>query len=227
MNLRIDDLQNGYFIIQDPKKFCFGVDAVLLSNFVIDNIKENNSILDLGCGNGIIPILLCAKKSIKVTGLEIQKENIELANKSVAYNNLQDKIKLVCGDIKNVGEIFKGKKFDVVVTNPPYIHNGSGLLNVNKSVAISRHEIYCNLRDVISAAAYVLNHGASFYMIHRPQRLTEIITILKENNLQPKYIKFVHSHINSEAKMVMVCAKRGAKEMCKVLPPTIIYSFDK
>ena len=220
---QIDDLQNGYYIIQDSQKFRFGVDAVLLSNFVAEREKKAITALDLGTGNGIIPVLLYAKIQAKVTGLELQEESVALANKSVAYNKLQEHITIQQGDIKEVSTILKGKKFDAVVTNPPYMNTGHGLLNEAKSVAIARHEIACTLSDVVAAAAYVLNHGSSLYMIHRPHRLSEIIETLKVHKLEPKDIQFVHSRIDSEATMVMIHAKRGAKAFCKISAPVIMY----
>lgn len=218
---RVDDLQNGYFIIQDTTKFCFGVDAVLLSNFV--ELNEKETILDIGCGNGIIPLLLYAKKPSKITGIEINIENVNLANRSFELNRLQDDLTIIHGDIKDIKIFLKGKKFDIVVSNPPYINHGSGLLNAISDVAIARHEIFCNFEDIVKGAAYVLNHGGIFYFIHRPSRLVEIISTLKKYNLEPKTLQFVHSYVDTESTMVMIAAKRNAKSSCKVLKPIVMY----
>ncbi|MCL1936619.1 MAG: methyltransferase [Defluviitaleaceae bacterium] len=222
-NERIDDLQNGYFIIQDKTKFCFGVDAVLISDFVDLKKNKDEKILDLGTGNGIIPLLLYSRKKNKITGIEISKENTFLAKRNMFFNNISNDICIINGDIKNVKEIFKGKKFDIVVSNPPYMNSGGGILNEDLDIAAARHEVFCNFENIVEAASYVLNHGGSFYFIHRPNRLTEIIVTLKKYNLEPKKIKFVHSYIDTEATMVLVSCKKYGKEMCKILSPKIIY----
>lgn len=221
MKLRKEDLQNGYYMFQDPESFCFGSDAVLLSKFV--QAKEGNTVLDLGCGNGIIPLLLHADKPLKITGLEIQQDSAALALKNIELNKLDHNIKIVQGSVTDVKQIFKGKKFDIVVTNPPYMSNKCGIVNENRALAIARHEIYCTLEDVISAAAYVLNHGGSFYMIHRPMRIAEIITLLQSYNLQPKKMQYVHPYAHKPATMVLIAAKRGGRAMCKVMEPIIMY----
>ena len=223
MKERVDDLKNGYFIIQDPEKFCFGVDAVLLSNFVVLSEKEDQTILDLGCGNGIIPLLLHGRKPNKITGLEINIENIQLAKRSFEKNNLAHDLSMIHGDIKDIKTLLKAQKFDIVVSNPPYINHGSGLLNISSDVAIARHEILCNFEDIVQGAAYVLNHGGMLYFIHRPHRLVELVTALKKYRLEPKSIRFVHSYVDSEATMVLVAARHGAKTGCKVLAPVIMY----
>lgn len=220
---RFDDLhRNQYKIIQNPKKFCFGMDGVLLSGFA--NVKEGEVALDLGTGTGIIPILLEAKTNGKhFTALEIQAESAEMARRSVAYNNLQNKIEIVTGDIKEASKIFKAASFDVVTTNPPYMNNNHGLVNPNMPLAIARHEIKCTLEDVIREAAKVLRPGGRFYMVHRPFRLIEIITQLSMYKLEPKRIKFVHPYIDREPNMVLIEAVRGGKSMVKIEAPLIVY----
>ena len=223
MGERIDNLQNGYYIIQDPEKFCFGVDAVLLSNFVELNKKENKTILDIGCGNGIIPLLLHAKKINKITGIEINIENVNLARRSFSKNDVEQDLSIIHGDIKDIKIFLKGQKFDIVVSNPPYINNGSGLLNITSDIAIARHEVFCTFEDIVAGAAYVLNHGGMFYFIHRPNRLVELIMTLRKYKLEPKKIQFVHSYKDTEATMIMIAARRGAKPSCEVLEPIIMY----
>lgn len=220
---RLDDLQNGYTIIQDPDKFCFGVDAVLISNFVDLSSPKPQTILDLCSGNGIIPLLLHARKANQVTGLELNIENVHLAQRSFAYNSLTSDLSMLHGDLKDIKTLLKGQKFDIVTANPPYMPHGNGLLNSTSDVAIARHEIFCTFDDVVQAAAYVLNHGGWFYFIHRPQRLTELLATVTSYNLEPKTIQFIHGHIDTEATMVMVACRRGAKPGLKLLPPKIMY----
>lgn len=220
---RIDELhRNGYKIIQNPSKFCFGMDAVLLSGFA--KVKEGEQALDLGTGTGIIPILLEAKtKGEKFTALEIQKESADMARRSVALNHIEDKIQIITGDIKEASKIFKAASFDVVTTNPPYMNNQHGLKNPDLPKAIARHEVLCTLEDVIREAAKVLRPGGRFYMVHRPFRLIEIIQTLTTYKLEPKRMKFVHPYIDKEPNMVLIEAVRGGKSMVKIEEPLIVY----
>ena len=148
----VDTLKNGYKIIQDSERFKFGIDAVMLSHFAYEKIRNGENVIDLGTGNGIIPLLLTKSRAKSLTGLEIQAENVDLAQRSVALNNLGDKIKIIQGDIKFVSENFAKHSFDVVVTNPPYMINEHGKQNPSDAKSIARHEILCNLEDIISAA---------------------------------------------------------------------------
>lgn len=220
---RLDDLhRNGYKIIQHKGKFCFGVDAVLLSDFA--HVKEDERALDLGTGTGIIPILLEAKtKGKQFVGLEIQEESADMARRSVEYNNLQEKIEIVTGDIKEASQIFKLASFDVVTTNPPYMNHNHGLVNPNLPKAIARHELLCTLEDVIRESTKVLKPGGRFYMVHRPSRLVEFMTTLTKYKLEPKRIRFIHSYVDSEPTMVLIEAVRNGKSMIKVEPPLIVY----
>ena len=220
---RLDDLnRNGYKIIQNKNKFCFGMDAVLLSGFAV--VKEGESVLDLGTATGIIPILLAAKTEGKhFTGLEIQQDSAEMATRSVAYNGLEEKIDIVVGDIKEASGIFGASKFDVVVTNPPYINNNHGLKNPDTAMAIARHEILCTLEDVIREGTKVLKPGGRMYMVHKPHRLTEIINLMNEYKMEPKRIKMVHPFIDREANMVLIEAVRGGRPAVKVEKPLIVY----
>ena len=183
---RIDDLErNGYRIIQDTKRFCFGMDAVLLSGFA--RVKEGACVLDLGTGTGIIPILLEAKTGARhLTGLEIQEDSADMARRSVRLNGLEDKIDIVTGDIKEAGGLFDAASFDVITCNPPYMTGKHGLTNPNDAKAIARHEILCTLEDVIAQTAKLLKPGGNFYMVHRPFRLAEIMVLLREYKLEPK-----------------------------------------
>lgn len=220
---RIDDLErNGYKIIQNKEKFCFGMDAVLLSGFV--NVKIGERVLDLGTGTGIIPILLEAKTEGKsFTALEIQEESADMARRSVALNGLENKIEIVNGDIKEASKIFGGAAFNVVTTNPPYMTENHGLTNPEEPKAIARHEIKCCLEDVIREAAKVMVPGGRFYMVHRPRRLVEIITLMREYKIEPKRIRMVHPFKDREANMVLIEGHRGGRQMMKVEKPLIVY----
>lgn len=223
---RVDDLhRNGYLIIQDPKKFCFGVDAVLLSDFAKANKGEK--VLDLGTGTGIIPILMEAKSSGEhFWGLEIQAESAEMAQRSVKLNKLDEKIDIVQGDIKELGNIFKASSFDVVTTNPPYMNTGGGITNDFSPKAIARHEVLVSLEDIARESSRLLKFGGRFYMVHRPHRLTDIMCILREYKLEPKKLRLVQPYANKEPNMVLIEAVRSGKPMVKVLPTLVIYGED-
>ncbi|MCF0229443.1 MAG: tRNA1(Val) (adenine(37)-N6)-methyltransferase [Parasporobacterium sp.] len=250
-NERIDDLErNGYRIIQNSRRFCFGMDAVLLSGFVCEGetgsawhnnsgaatrpVPENIRIADLGTGTGIIPILLHGKLGIKnrkpegdygaaIKALEIQPEVHEMACRSVMLNDLQEDIEVVLGDIKEASALMGKGKFDVVTSNPPYMKHAKGLTNPDQSKAISRHELMCTFDDVAREAAALLKSGGRFYLVHRPERLAELICTLKEYRLEPKRIRLVHSFADTEATMVLIEAARGGKPFMKVEKPLIIY----
>ena len=220
---RLDDLQiKGYQIIQNPKAFCFGMDAVLLSNFA--KVKKGENVLDLGTGNGIIPILLEAKtQGEHFTGLEIQEASADLAARSVAYNKLEEKIDIVRGDIKEAATIFGPVSFDVITTNPPYMIGQHGLQNADSAKAIARHEVLCDLDDILRESARMLRPGGRFYMVHRPFRLAEIISKMCEYRIEPKRIRMVHPYINKEPNMVLIEGLRGGNPRMTVEPPLIVY----
>lgn len=220
---RVDDLhRNNYKIIQNIKKFCFGMDAVLLSGFT--KVLPGENALDLGTGTGIIPILLEAKtKGKHFTGLEIQEESADMARRSVALNKLEDKVDIVVGDIKEASQIFGLASFDVVTSNPPYMNHNHGIVNPGEAKAIARHEILCSLEDVIREASKTLKPNGRFYLVHRPFRLVEIINTLTAYKLEPKRIKFVHPYVDKEPNMVLIECIKGAKSMVKVEKPLIVY----
>lgn len=222
-NERIDDLQrNGYRIIQNTKGFCFGMDAVLLSGFAF--VKLGERAIDLGTGTGIIPILLEAKcQGEHYTGLEIQEEMADMARRSVALNQLEKKVSVVTGDIREASRLFGAASFDVVTSNPPYMNDAHGLKNPELPKAIARHEVLCTLEDVAGQAARLLKPGGRFYLVHRPHRLIEIITALTRAGLEPKRMKLVHPFVDKEANMVLIEAVRGGKSMIKVEAPIIVY----
>ena len=222
-NERLDDLQrNGLKIIQKTDGFCFGMDAVLLSGFA--SVKPGERALDLGTGTGIIPLLLSAKtKGDHFTGLEIQTEIMKMAQRSVALNGLEKKIDIIQGDIKEASRIFGAARFDVVTSNPPYMNDAHGLKNPGDVKAISRHEVLCTLEDVVREGTKALKPGGRFYMVHRPHRLAEIITVMRQYKLEPKRMKFVHPFADKDANMVLIEAVRGGGAWLKLEPPVIVY----
>lgn len=222
-NERIDDLQrNGYQIIQNKEKFCFGMDAVLLSGFVY--VKEGQKVCDLGTGTGIIPILLEAKtKAEHLWALEIQPESADMARRSVLLNDLSEKITVVEGDIKEASSLLGKAMFDVVTCNPPYMIGQHGIKNPESALAIARHEILCTLEDVVREAAALCKPGGSFFMVHRPFRIPEIITEMKKYRLEPKRMQLVYPYVDQEPNMVLIEGVRGGKPRMKVEKPLIVY----
>lgn len=222
-NERVDDLnRNGYGIIQDPGQFCFGMDAVLLSSFA--QVKKGEKALDLGTGTGIIPILLEAKtQGEHFTGLEIQPESAEMAQRSVKYNHLEEKVSIVTGDIKEASQIFGADSMEVITTNPPYMIGQHGLKNPGDAKAIARHEILCNLDDILRESARILKPAGRFYMVHRPFRLAEIFAKMVEYRIEPKRMRLVHPYIDKEPNMVLIEGLRGGKSRITVEKPLIVY----
>ena len=223
-NERIDDLEfNNLKIIQNEKEFCFGMDAVLLSDFAKD-IKQNSKIIDFGTGTGILPILLSGKtENTKIYGIEIQEKMAEMATRSVKLNKLENKIKIINEDIKNLKNIFKKNTFDVVITNPPYKINNTGLKNENEGKLISRHEVKCNLEDIIISAKDMLKDKGVFYMVHRPERIVDICELLRKYKIEPKIIRFVYPKKEKEANLVLIKAVKNARKFLKIEKPLIIY----
>ena len=220
---RLDELnRNGYQIIQDPNRFCFGMDAVLLSGFA--QMKKGDTVLDLGTGTGIIPILLEAKtKGQHFTGLEIQPDSADMARRSVAFNHLEEKIDIIDGDIKDASTIFGASSFDVVTTNPPYMIGQHGLTNPDEAKAIARHEVLCTLEDVVRESAKILKPGGHFFMVHRPFRLSEICCCMTKYGIEPKRMQLVYPFVDKEPNMVLIEGIRGGKPRMTVEKPLIVY----
>lgn len=223
---RIDDLQlKGLKIIQNPSWFCYGIDAVLLSYFARTRTSER--VVDLGTGTGIIPLLMYGKYSPKeITGVEIQENVAEMAERSIKLNNLQGRIKIYRGDIKNCPDALGKVVYDVVVSNPPYKRDKTGIINTHDTKAVSRHEILINLDELIYSASMLLKHGGRFYMIHRPERLKDIILGLENNNMTLKRLRFVQSFSNKAPTMVLVEAAKFGGEFLKVEAPLYVYNED-
>lgn len=223
---RLDDLQTGgYYLIQNPNQFCFGIDAVLLSSFA--KVKRGERALDLGTGTGIIPILLEAKNDGEFyAGLELQETSAEMARRSVRYNHLEEKIEITTGDIKEAAKIYGAASFEVVTVNPPYMIGAHGVKNVNDAKYIARHEVYCTLRDVLEQGAKLLKEKGRFYMVHRPFRLPEILKEMCECRIEPKRMRLVHSYVDKEPTMVLIEGLRNGRPRMKVEPPLIVYEKD-
>ncbi len=224
VNERIDDLEyKNLKIIQKKNGFCFGIDSVLLSDFAKD-IRNNSNVLDLGTGTGILSILLSAKtKLTRIYGIELQKDIADMAKRSVILNKLQDKIEVINIDVNNLENIFELNSFDSIVTNPPYKNKNAGKINDNEYKYISRHETTANLSDFIKVSFKMLKDKGSLYMVHRPERLIDIIYELRNNKLEPKNIKFVYSNKYKEPKLVLIKAVKNANKFLKVEKPLFVY----
>ncbi len=220
---RFDDLQIGNCkVIQNPERFCFGIDAVLLSDFA--RVKDKETVLDLGTGTGIIPILMDAKaKGSNFTALEIQTENVDMARRSVAFNGQKERIKIIEGDIKEATKLFGLASFHVITTNPPYMTNQHGLQNMDMPKAIARHELLCSLEDVIRESAGLLKENGRFYMVHRPFRLAEIFVLMSKYHIEPKRMRLVYPYADKEPNMVLIEGLKGGRPRITVEAPLIVY----
>lgn len=219
----IDDLEfEDLKIIQNQKWFKYGIDSVLLSNFA--KIKKNAKVLDIGTGTGIISILLAKKTNAKeIVGIEVQSEVADMAERSVSLNHLENKIKIIGDTILNIEKYFPDEYFDCVVTNPPYQKENSGLHNENEKQLISRHEVLCNLEDIIAKSFKILRDNGNFYMVHRPERLVDILSLMRKYRLEPKEIRFVHSKAKEKPTLVLVKGVKYSGKFLKVLEPLIVY----
>ena len=223
-NERIDDLQcNDLKIIQNKDGFCFGIDSVLLSDFA-KNIRNNSIVLDLGTGTGIIPILLCGKTKLKkIVGVEVQEEVADMAKRSAKLNNLEDKFEIINKNILELKSIYDSNSFDVIVTNPPYKKINTGIKNENEKKLISRHEILANLEDFISVSSRLLKDKGEFYMVHRPERLSDIFFYMRKYKIEPKEIRMVYSNKNIAPKMVLIKGVKNGNVFLKFRENLYIY----
>ena len=226
-NERIDDLEfKGYKIIQNKEGFCFGIDAVLLSDFA-KNIKKNSKVMDLGTGTGILPILLAGKTELdKIVGVEIQAEVADMAKRSVKINSLENKIQIINESILNLEKIYEKNSFDAIVTNPPYKKINTGIQNESEKKLISRHEITANLEDFIKISRNMLKDKGVFFMVHRPERLADIIYLMRKYKIEPKEIKFVAPNINKEPNLVLIKGIKNAREFLKFDKILYVYKED-
>lgn len=226
-NERIDDLEfKNLKIIQNTKGFCFGIDAVLLSDFA-KNIKKNAKVLDLGTGTGIISILLCGKTNLeKIIGVEVQKEVANMAKRSSKLNNLENKFEIINENIINLDNIYERNSFDVIVTNPPYKKENTGIVNEEEKKLISRHEVLAKLEDYIKISNKLLKDKGEFYMVHRPERLVDIIAYMRQYKIEPKEIRFVCSHEKEPPKLVLIKGVKNARPFLKFKEDLYIYNDD-
>ena len=220
----VDDLQlNGLRLIQKEDAFRFGVDAVLLSDFA--NIKKNFRVIDLCTGTGIVPFLLLGKYSPKeVVGMEIQEEMVEMANRSSKLNNTEDCVKFINRDLKDIDYLKGLEKFDALTVNPPYKLNNAGIVNPSDKLAIARHEVMCTLEDVIKASRVLLKDNGRMYMVHRPERLADIITLMRKYKIEPKRIRMVHPNSKKAPNIVLVEGQRDGGKFLKWEAPLYVYN---
>ena len=211
-------------IIQSPSVFSFSLDAVLLADFVSIPLKKGK-IVDLCSGNGVIPLFLSLRTKGEIIGVEIQERLFNMANRSILYNQLAEKITMVHEDIKNAPELLGYEKFDAITCNPPYFKKTESLeeINANEHLAIARHEIFCTLEDNIQISSQLVKQGGKVAFVHRPGRLLDIITLMRANRLEPKRIRFVYPKEGKEANILLVEAIKDGKPDLKILPPLFVY----
>lgn len=225
-NERIDDLQyKGLKVIQNNKGFCFGIDSVILSDFA-KNIKKDSKVVDLGTGSGVISLLLCKKTKLKeIIGIEIQEDVAEMAERSIKLNKLENKFKIIN---VNVNKIFDDKllqknQYDVVVMNPPYKEVGTGKTNDDEKKLISRHEVKATLSEFIETAAGLLKDKGEIYLVHKPERIVDIMQKMRENKIEPKEMRIVYPYKNADASIILVKGIKGGNKFFKIEEPLYIY----
>ncbi len=226
-NERIDDLEyKDLKIIQNTKGFCFGIDSILLSDFA-KIIKKNSIVVDIGTGTGIISILLSAKTNLaKIYGIEIQEEVADMAKRSVILNNLEDKIEIINTDIKNIFSFLEPNKIDCIVTNPPYMKLNTGRVNDEKKKLVSRHEVECTIEDIIQISYKLLKSKGEFYLVHRAERIVDILYYLRKYKLEPKVLRFIQAKEDKEPNLVLIKAVKNAGYQLTLKKPLIIYNND-
>ena len=228
-NERIDGLEiKNMKIIQNKDGFCFGIDSVLLSDFAKE-IKDNSKVVDLGTGTGILGILLCAKTNLKeILGVEIQEEVANMAQRSIELNNLKNRFKILNDNIKNIekNNINLKNNFDYVVTNPPYKKLNTGKINENEKKLISRHELTANLDDFIKTASFLLKDKGTLFMVHRPERLVDILEKMRKEKIEPKELKFIYPKINKEPNLILIKGVKNANPFLKIDKPLYVYNED-
>lgn len=211
----IEDLElGGLYILQKEKGFRFGVDAVLLSHFT--NLKNRETLIDLCSGTGILPILFAGKTSARIIkGLEIQEKYAKMAQRSILMNGLEDRVEIVLGDLKDLDLIKSLGTYSVVTANPPYKKQGSGNFSKDEEILIARHEYAMELDDLILAAELLLKDQGRLCLVHRPERLIDIITSMRDHNIEPKRIRMVAPRLNKAPNILLIEGIKGAKPYLK------------
>ncbi len=220
---RTDDLgRKGFRIIQNTKTFCFGIDAVLLAEFA--QIGPRDKVADLGCGSGILPLLLKARdKGGRFTAVEIQPEQAQLARRNMALNNLSEEVEVMEADLRNASAYLGKNCYDAVVTNPPYFKSGSGLVNPSSAKAVARHEIFCTLEDVLRESAALLKENGSLFLVFRCWRMAEALALLPGCGLKARRLRIVHSRRESAGELFLLEARKGERDGLVIEPPCVIY----
>ena len=213
-------------IIQNPEWFSFSIDSVLLPRFVTIN-KDTKNILDIGTGNAPIPLILSTRTKSKIFGIEIQKDIYDLAQESIEMNDLQDQIKLINDDVHNIDQYFKYGFFDVIVSNPPYFKlQEKSKINEDIHKTIARHELKIDLEDIIRISSLYLKNGGLLAIVHRSDRLIELISLFKKYNIEPKKIQLIYPKIGEESNIVLIEGKKGANPGLKIMPSIIAHNND-
>ncbi|MFD2115490.1 tRNA1(Val) (adenine(37)-N6)-methyltransferase [Paenibacillus yanchengensis] len=222
-NERLDDLMtsSGLKIIQSKEVFSFSLDAVLLARFA--NVPTKGKIADLCTGNGVIPILLSDRTTASIDAIEIQPRLVDMARRSVAWNNLSEQITVIEHDLRTYPSTIGNTVYDAVTVNPPYMTVQSGEIKGNEHYAIARHEVLCTIDDVANTCNKILRPGGKLFMVHRPSRLLDIMEALRRWRLEPKKIQFVHPNEQTPANIVLIEALRDGKPELKVMPPIVVY----
>lgn len=223
-DIRIDIVPGTeYKIYQNKEKFSYGIDAIILSNFA----KAKGIIVDLGTGTGIIPLRIVDNQNIeKIYGVEIQKDVADLAKKSIELNQLEDRIEILNIDIKDLADKFPKASIDTIISNPPYMKNGSALINPQENFAISRHEIACTFEEIISVSNYLLKPLGKFFLVHRPDRLVDILYTMRQYNIEAKYIRFVQAKLEKKPNLILIEGVKDGKANLKFHDPLIVYKED-
>lgn len=211
------------YIFQDTDSFSFSLDSVLLPNFITIN-KNIKEVLDIGCGNAPIPLILSTKTDANITGVEIQENSAFLAQKSVNINNLENKIEIVNADIKEFAAGIESDYYDVITCNPPFFKVSEGSnFNEKDAKTIARHEVTLNLEDILMISRKLLKNNGILGIVHRPERLVEILCMMKKYNIEPKKIRFVYPKEGMEANILLIEGKKNGKSGIKLLPPLIAH----
>ena len=223
-NETLDDLENGYYLIQRRDGFRFGIDAVLLADFAK---CRANRVIDLCTGTGIVAMLLAAKTDIaQIDAVELQPEMAELAARSVSYNKLEGRVHVRCADLKNAPELYGKSLFDAVTVNPPYMKSGAGLINEDRMKLLSRHEIGCTLDDVVRVSSELLKTHGKLFMVHRPQRLADVMLAMRSWRIEPKRMRLVAPKQGREANLVLIEGVKNANSELKLMPTLYVYDDD-